>query len=189
MKRATGPGRRDGESAFKTAWRAVTDGLAGGRPVESFPYSAPREGVLAPEMVRSGCNICFNSCSTRVYRRDGRAVTITGNPDDPVTGGHLCPKSQFLMQTYYSEHRLLYPQRRVGTRGEGKFERVSWDEALGVVGPGEGEDAGAELARTQVVLELAGRLARPAADATGQVDHQRELGHEVRDLPRHSTVG
>jgi len=122
----TGPGRRAGESVFKTAWRTVT----GVEPVESFPYSAPREGVLGPEMVRSGCNICFNSCSTRVYRRGDRVVTITGNPDDPVTGGHLCPKSQFLMQMYYSEHRVLYPQRRVGKRGEGRFERVSWDEAL-----------------------------------------------------------
>ncbi|HYB42942.1 MAG TPA: molybdopterin-dependent oxidoreductase [Candidatus Methylomirabilis sp.] len=126
MKRATGPGRRRGESVFSTAWRTVADRV----PVESFPYSAPREGVLGPEMIRSGCNICFNSCSTRVYRRDGRAATITGNPDDPVTGGHLCPKSQFLMQMYYSEHRVLHPQRRVGARGEGRFERVSWEEAL-----------------------------------------------------------
>jgi anaerobic selenocysteine-containing dehydrogenase len=129
MKRVTGPGRRSGESLLKTAWRTVAGGL-GGRPVESFPYSAPREGVLAPEMIRSGCNICFNSCSTRAYRRGNQVVSITGNPDDPVTGGHLCPKSQFLMQMYYSQHRLLYPQRRTGRRGEGKFERISWDEAL-----------------------------------------------------------
>jgi anaerobic selenocysteine-containing dehydrogenase len=107
--------------------------LAGGAPVESYPYSEPREGVLGPEVVRSGCNICFNSCSTRVYRRGDRVVTITGNPDDPVTAGHLCPKSQFLMQMYYSRHRLLFPQRRTGRRGEGKFERVSWDEALDAV--------------------------------------------------------
>jgi anaerobic selenocysteine-containing dehydrogenase len=130
MKHATGPGRRTSEHFLKTAWRAVAEGLGGGRAVESFPYSAPREGVLGPEVVRSGCNICFNSCTTRVYRRDDHVVSITGNPDDPVTSGHLCPKSQFLMQMYYSEHRLLYPQRRVGERGEGKFERVSWDEAL-----------------------------------------------------------
>ena len=129
MSRATGPGRRSDERLLKSAWRTVRDALRDA-PVESFPYAAPREGVLGPEMVRSGCNICFNSCSSRVYRRNGHAVTITGNPDDPVTGGHLCPKSQFLMQMYYSEHRLLYPQRRVGKRGEGKFERVSWDEAL-----------------------------------------------------------
>src|SRR2546428_11587135 len=102
MKDATGPGQRAGESVFKTGWRRVADGLGGGTPVESFPYSAPREGVLGPEMVRSGCNICFNSCSTRVYRRGDRVVTITGNPDDPVTGGPPCPKSQFLMQMYSS---------------------------------------------------------------------------------------
>ncbi len=130
MSRITGPGRRTGEHLLKTAWRATVENLVGRTPIESFPYSAPREGVLGPEVVRSGCNICFNSCTTRVYRRGDEAVTLTGNPDDPVTGGHLCPKSQFLMQMYYNEHRLLYPQRRVGQRGEGRFERVSWDEAL-----------------------------------------------------------
>jgi anaerobic selenocysteine-containing dehydrogenase len=129
MRHPTGPGRRTGESLLKTAWRSVAEGF-GRRGVESFPYSEPRGAVLGPELIRSGCNICFNSCSTRVYRREGRVATITGNPDDPVTGGHLCPKSQFLMQMYYSEHRLLYPQRRVGKRGEGKFERISWEEAL-----------------------------------------------------------
>jgi anaerobic selenocysteine-containing dehydrogenase len=129
MRPPTGPGQRGEEGVLSSAWRALRQGLGGGR-VERFPYSAPREGVLGPEMVRSGCNICFNSCSTRVYRQEGRAVTITGNPDDPVTGGHLCPKSQFLMQMYYSDQRLLYPQRRRGRRGEGTFERVTWEAAL-----------------------------------------------------------
>ena len=46
MKRVTGPGRRAGESVFRTAWQTVT----GVEPVESFPYSAPREGVLGPEV-------------------------------------------------------------------------------------------------------------------------------------------
>ncbi len=129
MKAATGPGQRTDESLLKTAWQSLRREITG-RRADAFPYSAPREGVLGPEMIRSGCNICFNSCTTRVYRRDGRAVTITGNPDDPVTAGHLCPKSQFLMQMYYSEHRILHPQRRVGKRGRGRLERISWDEAL-----------------------------------------------------------
>ncbi|MBI2460137.1 MAG: molybdopterin-dependent oxidoreductase [Candidatus Rokubacteria bacterium] len=129
MRTPTGPGQRTDEGVLRAAWRALRRDLTGSR-VETFPYSAPREGVLGPEEIRSGCNICFNSCTTRVYRRDGKAVTMTGNPDDPVTGGHLCPKSQFLMQMYSSEHRLLFPQRRRGRRGEGRFERVSWDEAL-----------------------------------------------------------
>jgi anaerobic selenocysteine-containing dehydrogenase len=136
MRTPTGPGQRTGEELFRTAVRAVRTTLDPRRSIERFPYSAPREGVLGPEVVRSGCNICFNSCTTRVYRRAGRAVTITPNPNDPVTGGHLCPKSQFLMQMYYSEHRLLHAQRRVGRRGEGKFERVSWEEALDGVAEG-----------------------------------------------------
>jgi anaerobic selenocysteine-containing dehydrogenase len=136
MRQATGPGQRTGEDLFRTIVRVARGGVGGPPGVEAYPYSAPREGVLGPEVVRSGCNICFNSCSTRVYRRDGRVLTITGNPDDPVTGGHLCPKSQFLMQMYYSEHRVLHPQRRVGKRGEGRFERVSWGEALDGVAEG-----------------------------------------------------
>ena len=134
--RPTGPGQRSGEDLLRTAIKVARGEWLGRRGEASYPYSAPREGVLGPEMVRSGCNICFNSCSTRVYRREGRVATITGNPDDPVTGGHLCPKSQFLMQQYYSEHRLLYPQRRAGRRGEGKFERVSWEAALDGVAEG-----------------------------------------------------
>src|SRR6266542_6131729 len=50
-------------------------------------------------------------------------------------------------------------------------------EALGVVGTGEGEDARTELAGAETMLELASRLAGPAADAAGEIDHQRELSH------------
>jgi anaerobic selenocysteine-containing dehydrogenase len=63
----------------------------------------------------------------------GRATRIAGDPDHPVTQGFLCTKvSKYLERTYHQD-RLLYPQIRVGAKGEGKFRRASWDEALELI--------------------------------------------------------
>ena len=61
---------------------------------------------------------------------DGRATKLRGNPDHPVTRGFLCAKVARYLEREYSPSRLLYPQRRAGAKGEGRFVRVSWDEAL-----------------------------------------------------------
>jgi anaerobic selenocysteine-containing dehydrogenase len=61
---------------------------------------------------------------------DGRAVTLRGNPDQPYTRGALCVKvNRYLEQTRAAD-RILYPLRRVGPKGSGRFERITWDEAL-----------------------------------------------------------
>ncbi|HXF67222.1 MAG TPA: molybdopterin-dependent oxidoreductase [Burkholderiales bacterium] len=96
----------------------------------AFPYGLPREAAAADRVVPGGCNICFNCCTTKFHFRAGRLVRITGNDEDPLLEGRLCPKSQLALQLYHNEHRLLHPLKRVGARGEGRFERVSWDQAL-----------------------------------------------------------
>ena len=64
---------------------------------------------------------------------DGRATRIAGNPDHAFTQGFLCTKvSKYLERTYH-ERRLLHPQIRTGAKGEGKFRRASWDEALSLI--------------------------------------------------------
>ena len=64
---------------------------------------------------------------------NGRAVRMAGDRDHPVTQGFLCTKvSKYLERTYHAD-RLLYPQIRTGAKGEGKFRRATWDEALDLI--------------------------------------------------------
>jgi anaerobic selenocysteine-containing dehydrogenase len=67
---------------------------------------------------------------------DGRAVGVAGDPDHPITVGFLCGKVSNYLERVYAEDRILHPLVRRGAKGEGEFERVSWDEALDRVANG-----------------------------------------------------
>jgi len=84
-----------------------------------------------PEIRPSVCALdCPDCCSLLVTIENGRATKLRGNPGHPVTRGFLCGKVAQYLEREYSPGRLLYPQRRVGPKGEGRFERISWDEAF-----------------------------------------------------------
>lgn len=81
--------------------------------------------------VKTGiCGFCGGSCPVDVYCKDGKVIKVEGNNSLPMANGRVCLKGAALKQSLYHPDRLLYPMKRIGKRGEGKFERISWDEAL-----------------------------------------------------------
>ena len=82
-------------------------------------------------IVRGACpHDCPDTCAMLVTVEDGRAVKVAGDPDHPFTNGFLCTKvNRYVERTYHAD-RLLHPMRRVGPKGSGRFERVSWDAAI-----------------------------------------------------------
>jgi anaerobic selenocysteine-containing dehydrogenase len=82
-------------------------------------------------VVRAACpHDCPDTCAMLVTVENGRAVDIRGAPDHPPTNGTLCTKVARYLDRTYSPDRLRYPMRRIGAKGEGRFARISWDEAL-----------------------------------------------------------
>jgi anaerobic selenocysteine-containing dehydrogenase len=87
-----------------------------------------------PEIRHSVCALdCPDCCSVLVTVENGRGTKLRGNPEHPVTRGFLCGKVAQYLEREYSPGRLLYPQRRIGRKGEGRFERIAWDEALDTI--------------------------------------------------------
>jgi anaerobic selenocysteine-containing dehydrogenase len=85
----------------------------------------------ASQVVKVACpHDCPDTCGMLVTVQDGVATKIQGDPTMPFTEGTLCTKVAHYLERTYSPDRLMYPQKRVGKKGEGKFKRISWDEAL-----------------------------------------------------------
>ena len=85
-------------------------------------------------VVKSHCRMCHGGCGVLVYVKDGKIAKIAGDPDCPINHGTLCSKGIGASQLVYHPDRLTYPVRRVGSKGSGKWERISWDEALDAIG-------------------------------------------------------
>lgn len=92
------------------------------------------------EVKHAWCKMCGPArthCSTLCTVRDGRWTNVEGNPEAGNNYGRgsrtLCAKGNAAMHTVYSPTRLLYPMKRTGEKGEGKFEQITWDEALDTI--------------------------------------------------------
>ncbi|MCL2750640.1 MAG: twin-arginine translocation signal domain-containing protein, partial [Coriobacteriia bacterium] len=110
--------------------------LGGG--VGLFTRAATTQEALAAEddfeVRHAFCQMCGPArvhCSTHCYLKEGRWLHVEGNPlagNNASPGSKtLCGKGQSAMQVLYSPSRILYPSKRVGNKGEGKFERITWD--------------------------------------------------------------
>ncbi len=80
--------------------------------------------------IPSMCEMCVWRCGLIAKVRNGRVVKLDGNPDHPHSGGHLCVRGQSGLMNTYDPDRVLTPLIRVGKRGEGRFRKASWEEAL-----------------------------------------------------------
>src|SRR5215471_9367461 len=86
---------------------------------------------MSQNQVHAACpHDCPDTCAMLVEVRDGRATRVSGDPGHPPTDGFLCTKVTRCLERVYSPARVLYPMRRVGHEGEGRFERITGDEAL-----------------------------------------------------------
>ncbi|MDZ4250986.1 MAG: molybdopterin-dependent oxidoreductase, partial [Sulfuritalea sp.] len=76
------------------------------------------------------CHVCNIQDGAIAYVENDRVVKLEGNPEHVSTRGRLCAKGNSGMWYSYDPDRILYPLKRVGARGEGKWKRITWDEAL-----------------------------------------------------------
>src|SRR5215475_13036671 len=82
-------------------------------------------------VVETACPLdCPDACSLAVTVQHGKVIQIDGSHKNPVTEGYICAKVRRFGERVYGPDRLLYPAVRTGRKGEGRFKRVSWDEAL-----------------------------------------------------------
>jgi len=84
-------------------------------------------------VVKSHCRMCHGGCGVLVYTKNGKVEKIAGDPDCPINHGTLCSKGLASAQLAYHPDRLTYPVKRLGPKGSGRWERISWDEALDTI--------------------------------------------------------
>ena len=91
---------------------------------------APETSSPAQQVLGACPHDCPDTCGFVTTVQDGVAVRLQGNPAHPHTGGVLCTKVSRYLERCNHPERLTVPLRRVGAKGEGRFEEVGWDEAL-----------------------------------------------------------
>lgn len=135
-------------------------GLGRRRLARADERAAAWHGRGVESWATSVCRECPAACGIRVRLIDEAPVKLEGNPLCPLSRGRLCAKGQAALESYYDPDRLLGPARRVGKRGEGQWERITWEEAVAVLASRLREARGRDLA-----LALAAEEQGPLADA------------------------
>jgi thiosulfate reductase/polysulfide reductase chain A len=116
---------------------AATGALALGKFI---PPMVARAARLSGSLDQNGtgyvptmCEMCVWRCGVLARVEENRVVKLEGNPDNPHSHGRLCARGQSGLMNTYDPDRVLYPLVRAGQRGEGKFRRATWDEALDIM--------------------------------------------------------
>ena len=101
--------------------------------------NAPKQPMLdtspkvSDEIRKTTCYMCACRCGINVHLQGGKVKYIEGNRDHPVNKGVLCAKGSAGIMQHYAPSRLRAPLKRVGERGSGEFEEISWDQAFKIM--------------------------------------------------------
>jgi len=79
--------------------------------------------------IKTHCRGCHGACGVIAHVKDGKVIKVEGDPDDPISHGTMCTKGLSVTQTAYHPNRILHPMKKAN----GKWERISWDEALDTI--------------------------------------------------------
>lgn len=128
----------DRRSFLKTTGMGIMSGVLCG--LSSFKAYGLSEAMASAresgeKAIPTFCGMCgpIAGCGIYAFVKNGRFTRVAGMKESPVNRGAVCPKGQAAPQWVYSPERLKKPLRRVGAKGEGKFQEISWDEAVGLV--------------------------------------------------------
>jgi len=101
----------------------------------AVPQAMAADESAEAQMIPTFCAMCGPSSGCGVYAKvkNGRFIGVEGMKECPTNNGKNCPKAHAAAQWVYAPERLRYPMKRVGEKGEGKFERITWDEALELI--------------------------------------------------------
>jgi anaerobic selenocysteine-containing dehydrogenase len=82
----------------------------------------------------SVCSLdCPDQCGLLIHKIDGKIAGINGDPQHPVTNGSICNKVRHMAERIYDPKRLQQPLKRIGPKGKGSFEPISWEEAIALI--------------------------------------------------------
>ncbi len=114
---------------------AAGEGLTSGALAGDIKTQTGKDFSPITKKERKAIPTCCWQCVSRDamlgFVEDGRIVKLEGNPKSLRTGGNICARGQGGLTSVYDPDRILYPMRRTGPRGSGKWKRISWDEAIG----------------------------------------------------------
>ena len=85
------------------------------------------------KIVKTSCGICGGGCLVNAHVKDGKMISVEGFGRMTLDGSGVCAKGAAAPQFLYNKERILYPMKRIGEKGEGRFERISWDEAFDMI--------------------------------------------------------
>ena len=119
--------------------------------------AAPAARTIEGEtkIVKTCCRACIHNCAVLAHVRNGRVVKLEGNPDYPMSHGSMCAKGLAGISALYHPNRNKYPLMRVGKRGENKWKRISWKEAIDTIA-GKMEEVRREYGAESVLFSTGG---------------------------------